>query len=129
MGEPDTASESRGTLRREREAHQQLLADSHGLVMDLRWQMHHSEKNWRREKVELLERLDHERHKWEQQQQELAWRVEQVSVATASPRGSASTGVRGWAAPGLQRRSGENRIPEVWWWYTPVVPALGKLEQ
>ncbi|XP_023418467.2 microtubule cross-linking factor 1 isoform X6 [Cavia porcellus] len=88
VGEPDTASESRGTLRREREAHQQLLADSHGLVMDLRWQMHHSEKNWRREKVELLERLDHERHKWEQQQQELAWRVEQLQKENSPRRGS-----------------------------------------
>lgn len=46
--------------------------------MDLRWQIHHSEKNWNREKVELLDRLDRDRQEWEQQKKELLWRIEQV---------------------------------------------------
>lgn len=78
MGEPGSSVENKGTLKKEREAHQKLLADSHGLVMDLRWQIHHNEKNWNREKVELLDRLDRNRQEWEQQRKELLWRLEQV---------------------------------------------------
>ncbi|KAM6149137.1 LOW QUALITY PROTEIN: microtubule cross-linking factor 1 [Erethizon dorsatum] len=89
VGEPSAAAtESRSVLKREREAHQKLLADSRSLVMDLRWQMHHSEKNWRREKVELLARLDRERREWEQQQQELVWRIEQLQKENSPQRGS-----------------------------------------
>ncbi|XP_005372666.1 PREDICTED: microtubule cross-linking factor 1 [Chinchilla lanigera] len=87
LGEPDAPVESRSILSREREVHRKLLADSHGLVLDLRWQMQHSEKSWRREKVELLERLDRERREWEQQQQELAWRVEQLQKENSPRRG------------------------------------------
>ncbi|XP_012930747.1 microtubule cross-linking factor 1 isoform X2 [Heterocephalus glaber] len=87
LGEPDAVVESKGALKREREAHQKLLADSHGLVLDLRWQMHHREKSWRREKMELLERLDRERRAWEQQQQELAWRIEQLQKESSPQRG------------------------------------------
>ncbi|KAM5222011.1 microtubule cross-linking factor 1 [Ctenodactylus gundi] len=87
LGEPEASAESRNALKKEREVHQKLLADSHGLVMDLRWQMHHREKNWKREKVELLERLDRERRTWEQQQQELCWRVEQLQKENTLRRG------------------------------------------
>lgn len=80
LGELDSSAEGKGTLKKEREVHQKLLADSHGLVMDLRWQIHHREKNWNREKVELLERLDSERQEWGRQKEELLWRVEQVGV-------------------------------------------------
>ena len=72
---------------------QKLLADSHRLVMDLRWQIHHSEKNWNREKVELLDRLDRERQEWGRQEKELLWRIEQVRV----PLG-------GVGMPGLETR-------------------------
>ncbi|XP_029420164.1 microtubule cross-linking factor 1 isoform X4 [Nannospalax galili] len=88
LGELDSA-EGKGALKKEREHHQKLLADSHGLVMDLRWQIHHSEKNWNREKVELLERLDRERQEWEQQKKELLWRVEQLQKGNG-PRRSGS---------------------------------------
>ncbi|XP_054443354.1 microtubule cross-linking factor 1 isoform X8 [Pteronotus mesoamericanus] len=77
LGEPDPTTDSRGAFKKEREIHQKLLADSHGLVMDLRWQMHHSEKNWNREKVDLLDRLDRERQEWERQKKELLWKIEQ----------------------------------------------------
>lgn len=80
LGELDSSAEGKGALKKEREVHQKLLADSHGLVMDLRWQIHHREKNWNREKVELLERLDSERQEWGRQKEELLWRVEQVGV-------------------------------------------------
>ncbi|XP_073926434.1 microtubule cross-linking factor 1 isoform X5 [Castor canadensis] len=80
LGEFDSPAEGKGALKTEREVHQKLLADSHGLVMDLRWQIHHSEKNWNREKVELLERLDRERQEWERQKKDLLWRIEQLCV-------------------------------------------------
>lgn len=47
--------------------------------MDLQWQIQHSEKNWNREKRELLERLDRDRREWEWQKKELLRRLEQVS--------------------------------------------------
>ncbi|KAJ8776651.1 hypothetical protein J1605_015240 [Eschrichtius robustus] len=78
LGDPGSSADSKGVFRKEREAQQKLLADSHGLVMDLRWQIHHSEKNWNREKVELLDRLDRERQEWGRQEKELLWRIEQV---------------------------------------------------
>ncbi|XP_057360032.1 microtubule cross-linking factor 1 isoform X9 [Manis pentadactyla] len=89
LGEPGSPADSRRALGKEREKHQQLLADSHGLVMDLRWQIHHSEKNWKREKLELLDHLDRDRQEWEQQKQELLWRIEQLQKEN-SPRRSGS---------------------------------------
>ncbi|MEJ1281681.1 microtubule crosslinking factor 1 [Cricetulus griseus] len=89
LGELDSSVEGKGALKKEREVHQKLLADSHGLVMDLRWQIHHREKNWNREKVELLERLDSERQEWGRQKEELLWRVEQLQKEN-SPRRNGS---------------------------------------
>uniref|UniRef100_A0A8C3WI94 Microtubule crosslinking factor 1 n=1 Tax=Catagonus wagneri TaxID=51154 RepID=A0A8C3WI94_9CETA len=89
LGDPGCSADSKGAFRKEREAHQKLLADSHGLVMDLRWQIHHNEKNWNREKVELLDRLDRERREWGQQEKELLWRIEQLQKEN-SPRRSGS---------------------------------------
>ncbi|XP_062933105.1 microtubule cross-linking factor 1 isoform X2 [Cynocephalus volans] len=89
LGELGSSAESKGALKKEREVHQKLLADSHSLVMELRWQIHHSEKNWNREKVELLERLDRERQEWERQKKELLWRIEQLQKEN-SPRRSGS---------------------------------------
>ncbi|XP_057169221.1 microtubule cross-linking factor 1 isoform X3 [Ursus arctos] len=89
LGESGSSADSKGAFKKERETHQKLLADSHGLVMDLRWQIHHSEKNWNREKVELLDRLDRDRQEWEQQKKELLWRIEQLQKEN-SPRRSGS---------------------------------------
>ncbi|XP_060224214.1 microtubule cross-linking factor 1 isoform X5 [Meriones unguiculatus] len=88
LGELDSSAEGKGALRKEREAHQKLLADSHGLVMDLRWQIHLREKNWNREKVELLERLDSERQEWGRQKEELLWQVEQLQKENSPRRSS-----------------------------------------
>uniref|UniRef100_A0A8C4SCQ8 Microtubule crosslinking factor 2 n=1 Tax=Erpetoichthys calabaricus TaxID=27687 RepID=A0A8C4SCQ8_ERPCA len=58
--------ELKATLKREREEHQHLLADSYAAVMDLTKQLQISEKNWSREKLELLERFSQEQSQWEQ---------------------------------------------------------------
>ncbi|XP_021563670.1 microtubule cross-linking factor 1 isoform X2 [Carlito syrichta] len=87
LGELGSSAESKGALKKEREVHQKLLADSHSLVMDLRWQIHHSEKNWNREKVELLDRLDRDRQEWERQKKELLRRIEQLQKENSPQRG------------------------------------------
>ncbi|XP_036388980.1 protein SOGA1 isoform X1 [Megalops cyprinoides] len=53
-------------LKREREEHQHLLADSYAAVMDLTKQLQISERSWSRERLELLERFNQERSQWEQ---------------------------------------------------------------
>uniref|UniRef100_A0A674J582 Microtubule crosslinking factor 1 n=1 Tax=Terrapene triunguis TaxID=2587831 RepID=A0A674J582_9SAUR len=78
QGETVLTTDSKGAFKREREEHKKLLADSHSLVMDLRWQLQHSEKNWNREKMELQDRLDRDRREWERQKKELLRRIEQV---------------------------------------------------
>ncbi|XP_069424734.1 microtubule cross-linking factor 1 isoform X6 [Ovis canadensis] len=87
LGDPGSYTDSKGAFRKEREVQQKLLADSHRLVMDLRWQIHHSEKNWNREKVELLDRLDRERQEWGQREKELLWRIEQLQKENSPRRG------------------------------------------
>ncbi|XP_072324455.1 microtubule cross-linking factor 1-like isoform X2 [Scyliorhinus torazame] len=57
-----------------------LLADSHSQVMDLHWQLQHSEKNWKYEKVQLLDRFDRERQEWEWQMKELQSKLEQLQT-------------------------------------------------
>ncbi|XP_054981770.1 microtubule cross-linking factor 1 isoform X3 [Sorex araneus] len=89
LGETGSPVDNKGAFKKERETHQKLLADSHGLVMDLRWQIHHSEKNWNREKVELLDRLDRDRQEWEQQKKEFLWKIEQLQKENNSRRNGA----------------------------------------
>nr|XP_031359871.1 microtubule cross-linking factor 1 isoform X5 [Lonchura striata domestica] len=84
-GETGLGLDAKGAFKREREEHKKLLADSHSVVMDLRWQIQHSEKNWNREKVELLDRLDRDRREWDHQKKELLRRIEQLQKE-ASPR-------------------------------------------
>ncbi|XP_035378174.1 protein SOGA1 isoform X1 [Electrophorus electricus] len=56
----------KGALKREREEHQHLLADSYAAVMDLTKQLQISKRNWGQEKLELLEHFNQERSQWEQ---------------------------------------------------------------
>ncbi|XP_060793913.1 protein SOGA1 isoform X3 [Neoarius graeffei] len=56
----------KGALKREREEHQHLLADSYAALMDVTKQLQISERNWSREKLELLEHFNQERNQWEQ---------------------------------------------------------------
>ncbi|MEQ2212754.1 hypothetical protein XENOCAPTIV_004575, partial [Xenoophorus captivus] len=57
-------------LKKEREEHQHLLAESYAAVMDLTKQLQIGERNWSREKLELLERFSQERAQWEQRLRE-----------------------------------------------------------
>ncbi|XP_047196141.1 protein SOGA1 [Hippoglossus stenolepis] len=57
-------------LKREREEHQHLLAESYAAVMDLTKQLQIGDRNWGREKLELLERFSQERAQWEQRLRE-----------------------------------------------------------
>ncbi|XP_059911934.1 protein SOGA1-like isoform X1 [Gadus macrocephalus] len=60
------APDLKGVLKREREEHQLLLAESYAAVMDLTKQLQIGERNWSREKMELVETLGQERAQWEQ---------------------------------------------------------------
>ncbi|XP_054247895.1 protein SOGA1 isoform X1 [Indicator indicator] len=65
-------------LKREREEHQHLLAESYSAVMDLTKQLQISEKNWNQEKVELLARFKEEQQQAEQQAKELQNKINQL---------------------------------------------------
>lgn len=46
--------------------------------MDLRKQLENTEKNWNKEKMELLERFDNERKEWECQWKLMQKKIEEV---------------------------------------------------
>uniref|UniRef100_A0A8C6X845 Microtubule crosslinking factor 2 n=1 Tax=Naja naja TaxID=35670 RepID=A0A8C6X845_NAJNA len=71
-------SEWKTALKREREEHQHLLAESYSAVMDLTKQLQISEKNWDQEKVELLDRFKDEQQQAEQQVKELQNKINQL---------------------------------------------------
>lgn len=75
------------TLRRERAEERRLLADTHTAAMDLRCRLENSERDWVREKSELLERFDLERKEWEFQLRDMQLKIEEVSLQmVAKPR-------------------------------------------
>uniref|UniRef100_A0A1A8LEH7 Suppressor of glucose, autophagy associated 1 n=2 Tax=Nothobranchius pienaari TaxID=704102 RepID=A0A1A8LEH7_9TELE len=81
-------------LKKEREEHQHLLAESYAAVMDLTKQLQIGERNWSREKVELLERFSRERAQWEQRLREATAQQEKPKPLgdvsdTVAARGSA----------------------------------------
>uniref|UniRef100_A0A8C2X0Z1 SOGA 1/2-like coiled-coil domain-containing protein n=1 Tax=Cyclopterus lumpus TaxID=8103 RepID=A0A8C2X0Z1_CYCLU len=57
-----------------------LLADTHSTAMDLRCRLDHNERDWLREKAELLEMFDVERRVWECQLKDMQSKIEEVSV-------------------------------------------------
>lgn len=65
-------------LKREREEHQHLLAESYSAVMDLTKQLQINEKNWNQEKMELLARFKEEQQQAEQQVKDLQNKINQV---------------------------------------------------
>ncbi|XP_044303418.1 protein SOGA1 [Varanus komodoensis] len=65
-------------LKREREEHQHLLAESYSAVMDLTKQLQISEKNWDQEKLELLDHFKDEQQQAEQQVRELQNKINQL---------------------------------------------------
>lgn len=66
------------TTCREREEQQRILADTYSTAMDLRSRVEHSERDWLREKAELLERFDMERREWESQLKDMQKKIEEV---------------------------------------------------
>ncbi|KAI5106433.1 hypothetical protein C0J45_4130 [Silurus meridionalis] len=72
------SSETGDTVRREREEEWRLLADTHTAAMDLRCRLEHSERDWVREKSELLERFDLERKEWESQLRDMQHKIEEL---------------------------------------------------
>ncbi|KAM8945288.1 microtubule cross-linking factor 2 isoform 2-T2 [Pelodytes ibericus] len=70
-GADRASSDIKASLKREREEHQHLLAESYSAVMDLTKQLQVSEKNWTQEKQELLTRFHNERKQTEQQMEEM----------------------------------------------------------
>uniref|UniRef100_A0A8C5PT72 Microtubule crosslinking factor 2 n=1 Tax=Leptobrachium leishanense TaxID=445787 RepID=A0A8C5PT72_9ANUR len=67
-----TSPDPKTSLKKEREEHQHLLAESYSAVMDLTKQLQVSEKNWAQEKQELLGRFQNERKQMEQQIKDLS---------------------------------------------------------
>ncbi|XP_069469498.1 microtubule cross-linking factor 1 isoform X2 [Ambystoma mexicanum] len=84
--EETSPTESKGAFKREREEHKKLLAESHSLMMDLRWQVQHSEKNWNRERGDLIDRFKCERRDWEQQKKDLQRKIEQLQKDVKTQR-------------------------------------------
>ncbi|XP_073166038.1 microtubule cross-linking factor 2 isoform X3 [Lepidochelys kempii] len=97
-GVPERApSDWKVAVKREREEHQHLLAESYSAVMDLTKQLQISEKNWNQEKVELLGRFKDEQQQAEQQVKELQNKINQTrsekitdkeTVSETDPKGA-----------------------------------------
>ncbi|KAF4087931.1 hypothetical protein AMELA_G00077210 [Ameiurus melas] len=79
-------SKTGDTIRREREEERRLLADTHTAAMDLRCRLEHSERDWVREKSELLERFDLERKEWESQLRDMQHKIEELYSEVKSHR-------------------------------------------
>ncbi|XP_078544254.1 microtubule cross-linking factor 1 isoform X3 [Lissotriton helveticus] len=78
--------ELKAAFKREREEHKRLLAENHSLTMDLRWKVQHTEKNWNREKGEIMDHYRRERRDWEQQKKDLLRRIEQLQKEVKTHR-------------------------------------------
>ncbi|XP_074867691.1 microtubule cross-linking factor 2 [Carettochelys insculpta] len=79
-------------LKREREEHQHLLAESYSAVMDLTKQLQISEKNWGQEKLELLRHFQEEQQAMEQQVKELQNKLNQLQKGAERWAGKHSEG-------------------------------------
>ncbi|XP_051280847.1 protein SOGA1 isoform X2 [Dicentrarchus labrax] len=98
-------------LKREREEHQHLLADSYAAVMDLTKQIQIGERNWGREKLELLERFSQERAQWEQRLREAT--AQQGKSKSLGGESSADTVVANGTVSPRTRSTSELDGPEV----------------
>ncbi|XP_038606085.1 LOW QUALITY PROTEIN: protein SOGA1 [Tachyglossus aculeatus] len=70
-GERTPPADWKAAQKREREEHQQLLAESYGAVMDLTTRLQRSEKNRARDQGDLLRRLQEERARADQRLRDL----------------------------------------------------------
>ncbi|XP_026170368.1 microtubule cross-linking factor 1 isoform X2 [Mastacembelus armatus] len=81
VGDPERA------LKKEREEHKRLLAESHNTSLDLRWKLQHGEKSWSRERTELVERFERERQEWNSNIRELHRKMERMQRELNTHRG------------------------------------------
>ncbi|XP_074068110.1 microtubule cross-linking factor 2 isoform X2 [Macrotis lagotis] len=79
-----TLPDWKAILKREREEHQHLLAESYSAVMDLTKQLQISEKNWDQQKIELMDRFKDEKQQAEQQVKELQNKISQLQKGADS---------------------------------------------
>ncbi|KAG7254024.1 hypothetical protein CRUP_038595 [Coryphaenoides rupestris] len=100
-------------LKREREAHQLLLAESYAAVMDLTKQLQIGERNWSREKMELVETLGQERALWEQRGGELKLQAKSKARSSREEDGSAADGTPSDSSPLRSRSMSELHKPEI----------------
>ncbi|XP_071331388.1 microtubule cross-linking factor 2 isoform X2 [Trachinotus anak] len=98
-------------LKREREEHQHLLAESYAAVMDLTKQLQIGERNWGREKLELLERFSQERAQWEQRLREAT--AQQGKSKSSGGEASADTVITNGAGSPRTKSTSELDGPEV----------------
>ncbi|XP_056404089.1 protein SOGA1 isoform X2 [Hyla sarda] len=77
LGAERSSPDIKAALKREREDHQHLLAESYSAVMDLTKQLQVSEKNWAQEKEEMLARFQEERKQTEERIKGLRDKVQQ----------------------------------------------------
>ncbi|XP_071325650.1 microtubule cross-linking factor 2-like isoform X2 [Trachinotus anak] len=74
------------SLRWEREEQRRILADTQSTAMDLRYRLEHNERDWLREKAELLERFDVERREWESQLKDMQRKIEELYCEVRAKR-------------------------------------------
>ncbi|XP_049587024.1 uncharacterized protein KIAA0408 isoform X2 [Syngnathus scovelli] len=67
-----------------------LLADARRSDMELRCRLEHNEKNWLKEKAQLLERFDMERSEWESQLKDMQRKIEELYCEVRAKREGAS---------------------------------------
>ncbi|XP_047216902.1 uncharacterized protein KIAA0408-like isoform X1 [Girardinichthys multiradiatus] len=84
---PRKSNSETSTLCREREEQRRIVAETHSTAMDLRCRLEHSERDWLKEKAELLERFDGERREWESQLKDMQRKIEELYFEVRSSRG------------------------------------------
>ncbi|XP_019750625.1 uncharacterized protein LOC109531046 isoform X4 [Hippocampus comes] len=80
------AQSETSTLHQDKEEQRKLLADTHSTTMELRCRLEHNEKNWLKEKAELLERFDIERSEWESQLKDMQKKIEELYCEVRAKR-------------------------------------------
>ncbi|XP_072316081.1 uncharacterized protein [Eucyclogobius newberryi] len=82
------------SLCREREEQRRILADTHTTAMDLRCRLEHNERDWLREKADLLERFDVERREWECQLKDMQRKIEELYCEVRAKREGTGVDIR-----------------------------------
>ncbi|XP_028326419.1 uncharacterized protein KIAA0408-like isoform X2 [Gouania willdenowi] len=75
---PREQRQEASSLRREREEQRRILVETQSAAMDLRCRLELNERDWLREKAELLERFDVERREWEGQLRDMQCKIEEL---------------------------------------------------